>query len=484
MDLDAFFNPRSIAIIGASADPNTISGRPLKLLAQHRYRGAVYPVNPKYRELQGRPVYPTIGEVPEAVDLAIVLVPARSVPPLIEECGAAGVRHAMIISSGFAESGPDGRALQEQLRQIAGRWPTRICGPNCEGFFNVPAGVPAGFSPAIDYDRGLKEARSGPVGIISQSGGLGFALLNRGFEQGLGFSVAISTGNEVDLESLDFVDYLLDDPDTRVILGFIEAFRNGRRLIETARRAAERGKPLIMAKVGRSEAGRRSAASHTGSLVGSDEAYEAAFRQLGVIRAEDVDEMLDAAAYFSTGRLPAGRRVAILTPSGGAGTWLADACAAQGLELPTVEDDIQAEIASFLPSYGSTTNPVDITAGVAVRGGLERTLELLTRSNRLDAIAVIATLAALDYFQPGVPNLRRIAAATDKALLYYSYTTPRPEPLETLRELSIPCYGTPGRAARALALACRYRAFLDRRGEIALFARRRADSGRRKETRR
>lgn len=465
-DLSSFFKPRSIAIIGASANPATIGGRPLRILIQHGYAGALFPVNPRYRELEGRAAYPSIGAVPEPVDLAVVIVPARLVPGVLEACAAAGVRYAMVISSGFAESGAEGRALQEQIRALVGRTPMRVCGPNCEGFFNLVDRVPVTFSPAIDPERGFRGARAGSIGIVSQSGGLGFALFNRGLELGLGFSTMISTGNEVDLEALDYVDSMLDDPNTQVVLAFIEAFRHGRRLIATARKAAERGKPLVVAKVGRSEAGRRSAASHTGSLAGSDEAYAAAFRQLGVVRVEDVEEMLDAAAYFSVGRLPPGRRVVVLTPSGGAGTWLADACAAQGLDLPAPEDAIQAEIGGFLPPYGSTSNPVDITAGVASQGGLDRSLELLIGSRRCDAIVIVSTLAAMDYFRPAVPDLRRIADSTDKALVYYSYTSPRPEAIEALRELGIPCYGTPLRTARALAWAAWYRAFLDGRGDV------------------
>ena len=469
MDLRTFFQPRSIAVVGASADPHTISGRPLRILQQHGFAGALYPVNPKYRELRGLPAYPGVRELPEAVDLALVAVPAPLVPGILAECAARGVRFAMVFSSGFAEAGLDGRRLQEQLRAAIDGTSLRVCGPNCEGFFNLTGGVPAGFSPTIDPERAFQPSEPGPVAIVAQSGGLGFALFNRGLEQGLGFSTVISTGNEVDLDALDYVEYLIDDPATRVILAFVETFRRAQSLPELARRAAERGKPLIVAKIGRSEAGQRAAQSHTGSLVGSDQAYEAVFRQLGIIRVDDVEEMLDAAAFFSGGRLPAGRRVVIMTVSGGGGAWLADACASQGLELPEVEPALQAEIQTHLPSYGATGNPVDATAQALAHGGANEALRLLLRSERFDTLATIVPLTSVQTFEAILPALREAQETTDLALLHFSYTTPTPAPLAALRELGIPCYTSPGRAARALALAASYRAFLDRRATIARF---------------
>lgn len=398
--------------------------------------------------------------MPEAVDLALIIVPASLVAGLAAECAQAGVRHALIISSGFAESGRAGAALQDELRALRNGTSMRIAGPNSEGFFYLGARVPASFSPAIDHEHGFKGGRQGPVAVISQSGGLGFALFNRGLELGLGFSAVISTGNEVDLEFLDFADYLLDDPGTRVILGFVESIKHPTRLLAVARKAAERGKPIILAKMGRSSVAARAAAAHTGSVVGSDELYDAAFQQLGVIRVNDIDEMLDVAAYFCVGRLPAGRRVVILTPSGGAGTWLADACYAHGLEMPEVEEGIQEQIGAFLPSYASTANPVDITAGAIFQGGLNRSLDLLVGSERFDTIAVVATLTADQYFRPYLPAVQQTMSKTDKAIVYFSYTLPKPGAVDALQELGIPCYLTPVRTARALAWACWYQDFL------------------------
>lgn len=469
MSLDALFNPRSIAIVGASADGSSVAGRPLRILVQHGYAGTLYPVNPKYQELFGRRAYGRIAELPEPVDLAMIAVPARHVLGVLQECAEVRTKVAMVFSSGFAESDEHGARLQDEIQALCERTSMRISGPNCEGLFNVSAGVPAGFSPAIDPERGWRGAAAGPVSIVAQSGGLGFALFNRGMEQGLGFSKVVTTGNEVDLTWLDYVDYLVDDPETRVILGFLESLREPRRLVKVARKAAERGKPIVVAKMGRSGAAREAAASHTGSMVGSDDALDALFRQVGVIRVDDVDELLDAAAYFSVGRLPAGPNVAIVTVSGGAGVWLADACVARGLNVPTLDDEIQAEIRSFLPTYGSARNPVDVTAQTVVDGGLERALGLVAESDRFDSIVVITSLAGDHIFKRYLPELESTLERTPKPVVYFSYTSPTEDAARLLREHSVPLFLSPGRVARALEWAVQYRHFLESRSDLAIF---------------
>ncbi len=474
MSLDAFFQPRSIAVIGASADASSISGRPLRLLRQHGYQGAVYPVNPRHAELEGLRSYPRIRDLPGPVDLAVVAVPARRAPAVVGECAEAGVSYAMVLSSGFEEAGAEGRALQADLAAAVVGSRLRICGPNCEGFYNARTGLAVGFSPALDPDRGFLRSPtspptgSGPVAVVAQSGGQGFALFRRGIERGLGFSLVISTGNDADLGWPDYVEYLLDDPATRVILGFVEGLRDARRLIAVAARAAELGKPLVIAKIGRSDAGRRAAASHTGNLVGSDDAYTAAFRQLGVVRVDDVDELLDAAAYFSHGRLPAGRRVAILTASGGAGAWLADATVTHGLELPPLEPALEAELRTFIPPYASTANPVDITAQAVYDGGYERALRLLAHSRRFDAIVSAVSLAGEHHASALTARLTEALDGVDTPLVYYAYTSPDRPTLESLAELGVPCYPTPARAARSLGWAAWYAEFRRRRQQVAL----------------
>jgi acetate---CoA ligase (ADP-forming) len=466
--LSAIFEPRSIALIGASADPQSISARPLRLLQQHSYSGGLYPVNPKYDTLLGLRVYSTIAAVPEQVDLALVVVPATAVGGVLEECAAAGVRCAVVITSGFAESGQTGRELQQRIADLVERTGMRVCGPNSEGLYNPATHVCATFSPAVDQQHGYEPAPAGPIAVVSQSGGLAFALLNHAQDRGLAVGAVISTGNEVDLGWADYVDYLLDQPGTRVVLSFVEAFRQPGRLVQVARKAARLGKPLVIAKIGRTDAGRRAAASHTASLVGTDAAYSATFRQLGIIRVDDVDEMLDLAAYFSVGRLPAGPRTAALTASGGAGAWLADVCAARGLEFPEPEAADQDAIRAFIPTYGSVRNPVDITAQAALSGGFERALGLLAHSSAFDSVVAVGTLVREARFFETLPDLKAAIDGSQAAVVYYTYTRASQNVISALAEAGIPCFPTPGRTARALSAAVEYADFLRRADQVAV----------------
>jgi acetate---CoA ligase (ADP-forming) len=468
--LRAYFEPHSIALIGASADPLSISARPLRMLVQHGYPGRLYPINPKYSELQAMRVFPSIGAVPEPVDLALVAVPAPAVVPVLKECAAAGVRFAVVLSSGFAEAGPDGRRLQAEIADVVARTGLRVNGPNAEGLYYPAARLCATFSPALDPEHGFPTpaatpAEAGPIGVVSQSGGLGFAILNHGRELGLKFGAVVSTGNEVDLGWLDYAGYLLEQPEIRVILGFVEGFRRADRLDSVADKAAQLRKPIIVAKIGRSQAAADAAASHTGSDVGNDQQYTAAFRRLGIIRVDDVDEMLDLAAYFTIGRLPVGRRLGVLTTSGGAGAWLVDACATRGFVIPPPDAHEQAEIKSFIPSYGCTRNPVDITAQAVFGGGFERALGILLRAPNFDVVAGVGSMVREDRFLSSLPELRAAVAGVDKAVTFYSYTRPSQAVIAALADLGIPCYTTPVRAARALAAAAGYAEFI-RHGRI------------------
>jgi acetate---CoA ligase (ADP-forming) len=475
-DLRVLFEPRSVALIGASADPSSISARPLRLLRQHGYAGGLYPVNPKYDELLGLRVYPSIGAVPETVDMALVIVPAQAVARVLEECAAAGVGCAVVITSGFSEStanGAVGTQLQQDIANVVAHSGLRVCGPNSEGIYHPAVGLCATFSPAVDPEHGFTPAahgsKSGQIAVVSQSGGLAFALLNHAEDRGLAIGSVVSSGNEVDLGWCDYVDYLLDQPSTRVILGFVESFRQPERLIAVACKAARLKKPIVLAKMGRTEAGRRAAASHTASLVGSDAAYSAVLRQLGIMRVDDVDEMLDLAAYFSVGRRPAGRNLAVLTASGGAGAWLADACALRGLELPPPDPVDQAAIRSFIPAYGSVGNPVDITAQAVLEGGFERALGILAQSAAFDTIVAVATLVREERFFQTLPELREAIAGSQSALVYYSYTRASPKVLAALAEEEIPCFSTPGRTARAVSAAVEHAEFLNRLERVAVF---------------
>ncbi len=448
-DLTPLFDPASIAIIGASADPESISGRPLGILLGHGYRGRVYPVNPRHEELSGLRCYPDVASVPGPIDVALVVVNASHVVPVLTACATAGVRFAVVISSGFAEQADADPAVQRATQQLADRGPMRICGPNSEGLISVHDRVPLGFSPAIDYTRGLERLIAGHVSVVAQSGALAFAMFNDGQRRGLGFSCVVSTGNELDLEVLDYVEHLLDDPRTRVILMFVEGLRRGRRLAPVAARALQAGKPIVVAKVGRSPAAQRAAVSHTAHLAGDDGAYQALFERNGVTQARDQQEMVDLAMAFSRCALPAGDRIGIVTLSGGAGTWLADALADEGLQVPILNERTQRRVRELIPPYGSSANPIDVTAQVVgAEGALSELIELALHSAQLDAVVLITTLTGTRLLDRD--RLEPLLKAADKPLLIYSYSPATSDSVELMAQLGLAWYTSPRRVARVL----------------------------------
>ncbi len=343
-DLTPLFRPRSLAVIGASNDPAKIRGRILAQIVRGGYPGRIFPIHPAQTMIQGLPAFAAIDKAPGPIDLALIAIPAESVPAMLLECAAAGVRSALVFSSGFAEEEGDGhRALQDRIRAIARDSAMAVAGPNSVGMLDLAEPLAAALP-------GLRENPSSRrIGIISQSGGLGFALFNRGLKRNLVFSTVINTGNEADLDACDILEFMLDDERTGVVLMFVEAIRRGRRFIELAQYALAQDKPIIVAKIGRSPAGSRAAASHTASLTGSDAVHDAVFRRYGVIRADDQDDMLDIAAACALCPPPAGRRVGIVTISGGVGGWLADTLEAHGLLVPAFGAALQRRIRGFLP---------------------------------------------------------------------------------------------------------------------------------------
>jgi acyl-CoA synthetase (NDP forming) len=424
--LDTFFNPSSIAIIGASRDAHKIPGLLLAFLRKNAFSGAIYPVNPNYPDIDGLKCYPTMGAIGQPVDLAIVIIPARVVLGALEECAALGVKHAIIISSGFAEEGGDAIAMQDAIAALAKRTGMRISGPNAEGYYNQIAGIAATFSPTVDVkpDQPLLVATKKRIGIVAQSGGIGFAIYHRAKALGIALSTVISTGNESDLGAGAFLDYMVQDPATDVVLLFIEGIRDVDHFLAAARKAAEIGKPVIVTKVGRSGAGERAAASHTASMAGWTAAYDAVFARYGFIVSNDLDEAVSIAAVLTTSPLPKGDRVAVVTVSGGAGIWGADVVSAQGLQVPELSNDVQATIRGLIPSYGSPRNPIDITAQAVHSGGLQKTIELLDKSDEVDAILVVISLSSETRMPFKTPELAPVIAAQKKPIVFWSYTLP------------------------------------------------------------
>jgi acetate---CoA ligase (ADP-forming) len=424
--LDTFFAPASIALIGASRDQEKIPGRLLSMLRRNEFPGKLYPINPNYGDIDGLPCYPSIAAVGQSIDLAIVMIPARAVLGALRECAAAGVRNAVIISSGFAEEGGDSAAMQDAIADLARITGMRISGPNAEGFYSEAQRVAATFSPTVDVkpDAPRLIATTRRIGIVAQSGGIGFAIYHRAKALGIALSYVVSAGNESDLGAGEFLDYMVQDASTDVILLFIEGIRDVEKFLAAARRAAETGKPVIVTKVGRSGAGERAAASHTASMAGWSAAYDAVFAKYGFIVSNDLDEAVTIAAVLTTNPMPKGDRVGVLTVSGGAGIWGADTVSMQGLQVPELSAPIQAEIRALIPSYGSARNPIDVTAQGVHSGGLQKSIDLLSTSDEVDAVLVVLSLSSDSRMPFKQAELKPVISAQNKPIVFYSYTLP------------------------------------------------------------
>ncbi|MES3003550.1 MAG: acetate--CoA ligase family protein [Pseudomonadota bacterium] len=349
-------NPRSVAVVGATPRMQ-YGGKFLKRVLNYKDRLNVYPVNPKYDEILGEKSYPSIADLPEAVDVATIIVPYHAVLETLKECKAKGVGSAIVISAGFSERGEDDRReLQERVGAYARESGVRISGPNCLGLANVRDNVWLTSSSRVDGGT------PGPVGLVCQSGASLFGpFLARALDMGLGMSYVVSTGNEADLEFADFARYLLDDEGTKVIAGFIEGFKNAEKFIEVAQLAQERGKPIVLIKIGRSDLGSRAASSHTAALTGSDKLYDAVCRQYGVIRVQNYDELLETAQLLARAKPTIARGVAVVSHSGGVSSLTADMIGQAGLQLPELTDRAKDGINAILKGFGWASNPADVT---------------------------------------------------------------------------------------------------------------------------
>ncbi|MFZ5626364.1 MAG: acetate--CoA ligase family protein [Bacillota bacterium] len=452
--MERLVQPRSVAIIGASQDFTTINGKILKYLLKHRFQGQIYPVNPKYEEIAGLGCYPSITAVPAQVDLALIAIAAARVPAILKECGEKGVKAAVIFSSGFAEVGETGRALQQEIQAIGRQYQMRLLGPNCLGLLNVPLGLTAAFSASLE----VEQLQSGPVALVSQSGAVGFMLFNLLQEAGVGVNWVVTTGNEVDVTAGEALHYVVEDPQTRVVLTYLEGLRDGESFARTARRAAELGKPFLVLKVGNSASGQKAAATHTAALTGSAAAYQAFFRKYGIIEARDSDDVVDLARAFLPGKLPRGKRVGIVTMSGGVGILLADHCEEQGLVVPELSQQLKDRIQQVIPPFGSPQNPVDVTAQSLNQGDeFKRCLEILLTSGEIDMLVVAITMATGELAAKIGRDIA--AAATGISLpLVVSWSVGQvAQPgFAELKKAGVPLYHSPARAVKALAALSRY----------------------------
>lgn len=461
---DAIVDARAIAIIGASSNPESLSGRPLGYLRHYGYDGRVYPINPAREEVQGQKAYPSIGEVPERVDLAMVAVRAELVPRALRECIEAGVKVAVVVSSGFGEGGGRGADVRDEALEILAGGDLRVVGPNCEGILSMPNRMPLTFSPVADVEKTGRRLIAGDIAVVSHSGGLAFAVAQWGAEVGLGFNYVFSTGNEIDLDALGVAEAVIERDDTHVLVLLVESLDgddSAERVVRLGARARDAGKHVVAAKLGRSAPGRGAAYRHTLHDAGDQAAYDALFAEAGIHSVLDEDDLLDAIHVLSKvrgGPPPAraqpetgGRRVAILSTSGGAGAWLADACDAVGLEVPLLSEPVQTAIAPHMPGYGTPANPVDLTAQFFAGGSFAPVLDVLCASGEVDAVVIATSLAAAGRLESQRDGLAAIRSTYGLPIVMFSYTTPAPANAAILQELDIPYFPTTRRAANALA---------------------------------
>lgn len=454
--LEALFNPKSIAIVGASPNAGSITGQPLRHLLDRNYSGKIYPVTEKYEEIAGLKCYRAISQLPEPPDVAVLVIGAARVPGVLKECCAKGVRFAVIVSAGFAEAGAEGRKLQDEIGRICRGQGIRLVGPNCQGMMNVAANVCAGFGPVLGVQYGVQ---AGPVSVITQSGGFGFAFVSLMARQGIGFSKIISTGNEADLGAADYLEHFIQDPATRVIVAYLEGIEDGRRVRDLGELALERDKPILVWKVGSTEVGKRAASSHTGKLSGDHAIHSAVIKQMGSVEIDDVQDLVDYSRAFLNGKRPQGRRVAILSASGGAGVLISDECSRLGLEVSPLSEESKQRLVAIAPALGSLQNPIDAMGGIYDDPArLGQALEVLAADAATDSIVIINPLRQGQAAAGIARSIVGLHAATDKPVFVTWSARPdfAEEGFSILRAAGVPHFDTPVRCARALSVLTLY----------------------------
>jgi acyl-CoA synthetase (NDP forming) len=391
-DLSPLLKPESVAIIGVSKNPSRIGGRLFRYLVRHGYEGRLSLVNPKYDQLNGLKCYSSVSDISCQVDCALIAVPEKHVIFVLNECAENSIKAAVIFSSGFAEMGSAGKKKQDKLKTLASSNNIHICGPNCIGLINFHAKTALSFSQLLETDRLIP----GNIGFISQSGALGGSMVNRAQDMNIGLSYFISSGNEATLDVADYIKHLvLHDEKTDVIAAVVEGFKDGGKFIEAADLALKHRKPLIVLKTGTTDVGKKAAASHTGSLTGSDAVIDAVLHQKGVIRVQHYDELLQTASLFSKGFRPKGNRVGILTSSGGAGIIMADYYTKMGLKIPEPSPETNALAAKEIGTFGKVENPFDLTGQIFSDPEMfRRCMKLFVDEDRFDIIQVNVSMVA------------------------------------------------------------------------------------------
>ena len=446
--------PRSVAVVGASRQRGSIGAELFHNLVATGFRGPVYPVNPVATEIEGVAAYASVLDIPGEVEMAVITVPAAAVLEAARQCAAKGVRALIVISAGFAETGPEGAELQRLLLDVCRQAGMRLVGPNCMGVINTAAGV------SLDATFAPDKPVLGRIGFLSQSGGLGIAVMARAQALGSGISSFVSVGNKADLSGNDFIQYWEADDATDLIMLYLESFGNPRKFARIARRVS-RSKPILAVKGGRSPAGNRATSSHTGALLSaSDITVDALFQQAGVIRTDTLAELFNAALLLGSQPMPAGNRVAILTNAGGPAILCADACEANGLVVPGLPAETRTELAAFMPAAGTTGNPVDMIASASAED-YSRAIAILARCEEIDAMIVIFTPPLVTKAPEVIRAIQRAARNLPRPIPLLSVFMSKQSAPRVIRSegVGVPHYPFPEEAARALSLAARYGAW-------------------------
>jgi len=455
--LKLFFEPRAVAVIGASRERSSLGGEIFHNLLSYGFQGPVYPVNPAAEVIQCVPAYPSVEAIPGAVDLAVIIVPASQIIEVAAACGRKGVKALVVISAGFAETGKEGQARQAELLRVCRATGMRLIGPNCMGVINTDPAVmlDATFAPSVPPP--------GRVGFSSQSGALGLAIIEYANSLGLGISTFVSVGNKADISGNDLLRYWESDNGTDVILLYLESFGNPKKFSQIARRVG-RKKPIVVVKSGRSAAGARATSSHTGALLAaSDVTVDALFRQAGVIRTDTLAELFDVASLLANQPLPRGHRVGIITNAGGPGILCADACEARDLEVPILSEISQSKLRAFLPPGASVGNPVDMIASASAEH-YRQAVEIVAADKNVDGLIVIFTPPPATRSEDVGRAIAEAAQCIDKSkplMSVFLSTKGAPKELQATG-IRIPSYSFPETAAIALARAARYREWRER----------------------
>lgn len=453
--LDALFYPGSIAIVGASNDISKPGGSAPKTLVETGYKGKIYPVNKNKDIIHGLPCFPSISSIPGDVDLVLIAVPSKNVMPVLRESSQAGIKAAIILTSGFSEIGSKGQKMQQEITKLAYDKRMLICGPNSQGIFNGINGMSAGFG-ITEFHHNLTTPDF--FGFISQSGGFGTSAYMLSAETHVGLTFFVSSGNEADVKFYDYITFMVKDPVTKVISGYLEGVQNGRKLFEAADLALQAQKPIVLIKSGRHAAAAKAASSHTGSMVGSEKVYNSFFHQKAVIRADGIEELSAIISLFARQKLPEGNRVCVVAASGGSGVLISDQCAEAGLNVIPLSEDTREKLNEILPGFGSSANPIDTTAKILLEP------EMLSKSMGIVIDAPEVDMILIEYWFIGRKNysvldeIIKAASMTEKPVIVSMLDSEFHgcSEIQYLRERKVPAVRSQRLAARALGALSRY----------------------------